>query len=155
MLVDLGRNDLGRVAIPGTVKYGEIGFLTKYTHVMHLATEITAELDPRFTEFDAFQSCFPAGTLSGAPKVRAMQLIAELEPECRGIYGGAVGYFDLQGNLDGSIAIRSILVKDGQAHVNAGAGIVYDSVPEVEYQETRNKAKSALQAIKLAERATR
>jgi anthranilate synthase component I len=153
MLVDLGRNDLGRVSIPGSVRYGEIGSLTKYTHVMHLATEITGELAPDSTSFDAFQSCFPAGTLSGAPKVRAMQLIAELEPEDRGVYGGSVGYFDLDGNLDGAIAIRSALVKDGQVHVNAGAGLVYDSKPEAEYQETRNKAKSVLQAVKLAERA--
>jgi anthranilate synthase component I len=153
MLVDLGRNDLGKVSIAGSVRYGEIGFVTKYTHVMHLATEITGELAPGATGFDAFQSCFPAGTVSGAPKVRAMQLIAELEPESRGIYAGSVGYFDLDGNLDGAIAIRSALIKDGRVHVNAGAGIVYDSQPEIEYQETRNKAKSILQAVKLAERA--
>jgi anthranilate synthase component 1 len=153
MLVDLGRNDLGKVSIPGSVRYGEIGFLTKYTHVMHMATEITGELAPEATGFDAFQSCFPAGTVSGAPKVRAMQLIAELEPESRGVYSGSVGYFDLDGNLDGAIAIRSALIKDGRVHVNAGAGIVYDSQPEIEYQETRNKAKSVLQAVKLAERA--
>jgi len=153
MLVDLGRNDLGRVSIPGSVRYGEIGFLTKYTHVMHMATEITGKLAPEASGFDAFQSCFPAGTVSGAPKVRAMQLLASLEPETRGIYSGAVGYFDLEGNLDGAIAIRSALIKDGRVHVNAGAGIVYDSQPEAEYQETKNKAKSVLQAIKLAERA--
>jgi anthranilate synthase component 1 len=153
MLVDLGRNDLGRVCRPGSIKVGEIASLTKYTHVMHLATEITGALDESHTSFDAFRSCFPAGTVSGAPKVRAMQLLSSLEPEKRGVYSGAVGYFDLDGNMDGAIAIRSVLIKDGLAHVNAGAGLVYDSKPEMEYQETRNKAKSVLQAIKLAERA--
>lgn len=154
MLVDLGRNDLGRVCSPGTIKVGEIACLTKYTHVMHLATEITGELDPEKTSFDAFQSCFPAGTVSGAPKVRAMQLLQGLEPEQRGIYSGAVGYFDLFGNMDGAIAIRSALIKDGVAHINAGAGIVFDSDPEMEYAETRNKAKSLIQAVKLANNAT-
>lgn len=153
MLVDLGRNDLGRVSKPGTVQVGEIAALNKYTHVMHLATEITGQLGIASDSFDAFQSCFPAGTVSGAPKVRAMQLLATLEPERRGIYAGAVGYFDLNGNMDGAIAIRSVLIKDKTAHINAGAGIVYDSKPESEYQETLNKAKSMLQAIKLAERA--
>jgi anthranilate synthase component 1 len=152
MLVDLGRNDLGRVCRPGSIKVGEIASLTKYTHVMHLATEITGTLDGTHTSFDAFRSCFPAGTVSGAPKVRAMQLLSSLEPERRGVYSGSVGYFDLNGNTDGAIAIRSVLIKDGIAHVNAGAGLVYDSKPEMEYQETRNKAKSVLQAIKLAER---
>jgi anthranilate synthase component 1 len=155
MLVDLGRNDLGRVSKPGSVKWGELAFLTKYTHVMHLATEITGDLAEEDTPFAAFQSCFPAGTVSGAPKVRAMQLIAKLEPETRGIYSGAVGYFDLNGNIDGAIAIRSALIKDGKVHVNAGAGIVYDSKPELEYQESRNKAKSVLQAVKLAQRAAK
>ncbi|MBU6455144.1 MAG: anthranilate synthase component I family protein [Cyanobacteria bacterium REEB67] len=152
MLVDLGRNDLGRVAQPGTVKVGELACLSKYTHVMHLETEITASLDPSESAFSAFQSCFPAGTVSGAPKVRAMQLLAQLEPERRGIYSGAVGYFDLRGHMDGAIAIRSALIKDGTAYANAGAGIVYDSQPEAEYEETRNKAKGVLQAILLAEK---
>jgi len=118
---------------------------------MHLATEISGRLAPDKTSFDAFQSCFPAGTVSGAPKVRAMQLLTQLEPEQRGIYSGAVGYFDLHGNMDGAIAIRSALVKNGMVHVNAGAGIVFDSDPEMEYHETRNKAKSLIQAVKLAE----
>jgi anthranilate synthase component I len=152
MLVDLGRNDLGRVAKPGTVKVGELACLSKYTHVMHLETEITATLDTSESAFSAFQSCFPAGTVSGAPKVRAMQLLAQLEPERRGIYSGAVGYFDLRGHMDGAIAIRSALIKDGTAYANAGAGIVYDSQPEAEYEETRNKAKGVLQAILLAEK---
>jgi len=154
MLVDLGRNDLGKVCEPGSIEVGEIASLTKYTHVMHLATEITGRLSQNYNCFDAFQSCFPAGTVSGAPKVRAMQLLSTLEPERRGIYAGAVGYFDLNENMDGAIAIRSALIKDQVAHVNAGAGIVYDSKPEMEYQETRNKAKSVLQAIKLVERSS-
>lgn len=150
MLVDLGRNDLGRVCRPGTIKTGPLACLTKYTHVMHLFTEITGELEENRSCFDAYRACFPAGTVSGAPKVRAMQLLAKLEPEQRGIYSGSVGYFDVSGNMDGAIAIRSMLVKDGYAHVNAGGGIVYDSDPGMEYEETRNKAKSLLQAVKLA-----
>jgi anthranilate synthase component 1 len=152
MLVDLGRNDLGRVSTAGTVKVGELACLSKYTHVMHLETEITSELASDQTAFTAFQSCFPAGTVSGAPKVRAMQLLASLEPERRGIYSGAVGYFDLRGSMDGAIAIRSALIKDGVAYANAGAGIVFDSQPEAEYEETRNKAKGVLSAIILAAR---
>jgi anthranilate synthase component 1 len=155
MLVDLGRNDLGRISAPGTIKVGEIACLTKYTHVMHLATEITGTLAADKTAFDAFQSCFPAGTVSGAPKVRAMQLLHGLEPEQRGVYSGSVGYFDLFGNMDGAIAIRSALIKDGVVHINAGAGIVFDSDPEMEYQETKNKAKSLIQAVKLADNATK
>lgn len=150
MLVDLGRNDLGRVCRVGSVKVGEIAMLTKYTHVMHLATEINGTLSANKTCFDAFRGCFPRGTVSGAPKVRAMQLLAQLEPERRGIYSGVVGYFDFKGNMDGAIAIRSALVKDGYAHVNAGAGIVLDSDPESEYEETRNKARSVIKAIKIA-----
>ncbi len=117
---------------------------------MHMSTTIKGELSAGKNCFDAFQSCFPAGTVSGAPKIRAMQLLSELEPERRGIYAGAVGYFDLHGNMDAAIAIRSALLKDNLAHVNAGGGIVFDSDPEAEYQESRNKAKSVLQAIKLA-----
>lgn len=154
MLVDLGRNDLGRMCRPGTIQVGEIATITRYTHVMHLATEITGTLAEGKTSFDAFQSCFPRGTVSGAPKIRAMQLLSELEPERRGIYSGVVGYFDFSGNMDGAIAIRSALIKDGQAHVNAGAGIVFDSKPESEFEETRNKAMSVIKAIKLAERTT-
>jgi anthranilate synthase component I len=147
MLVDLGRNDLGRVCEAGTVRVGKIAELTKYTHVMHLSTEISGRLSAGKTCFDAFTSCFPRGTVSGAPKIRAMQLLAELEPDRRGIYSGVVGYFDFQGNTDGAIAIRSALVKDGVAHVSAGAGIVLDSDPQAEYEETRNKAKSVMKAI--------
>ncbi len=153
MLVDLGRNDLGRVCKPGTVRPDELAVITKYTHVMHMATAIRGELLANKTSFDAFKGCFPAGTVSGAPKIRAMQLLSQLEPERRGIYSGAVGYFDLSGNMDAAIAIRSTLIKNGTAHVQAGGGIVFDSQPEAEYQESRNKAKSVLQAIKLANEA--
>ncbi len=152
MLVDLGRNDLGRICQAGTVQVGEIAVLAKYTHVMHLATEISGTLAGGKTSFDAFQSCFPRGTVSGAPKIRAMQLLSHLEPEQRGVYSGVVGYFDFAGNMDGAIAIRSALLKDGAAHVNAGAGVVFDSKAEAEYEETRNKARSVIKAIKLAER---
>jgi anthranilate synthase component I len=155
MLVDLGRNDLGRVCKVGTINVGEIAELVKYRHVMHLATEITGVLSEEKTCFDAFRGCFPRGTVSGAPKVRAMQLLAQMEPEQRGIYSGVVGYFDFDGNMDGAIAIRSTFIKDGTAHVNAGAGVVLDSTPEGEYEETRNKARSVLKAIKLADAAGR
>ncbi|MBX7221225.1 MAG: anthranilate synthase component I family protein [Blastocatellia bacterium] len=155
MLVDLGRNDMGRVCQIGTVKVGDIAQLVRYSHVMHLATEISGQLRPDKTVFDVFQGCFPRGTVSGAPKIRAMQLLSHLEPEQRGIYSGVVGYIDAAGNMDGAIAIRSALVKDGQAHVNAGAGVVFDSDPLAEYQETRNKAKSMLRAVQLAERMKR
>lgn len=149
MLVDLGRNDLGRVCQTGSVKVGALAQLIKYTHVMHLATEIKGELSEGKTSFDMFRSCFPRGTVSGAPKVRAMQLLSSLEREQRGVYSGVVSYFDFRGNCGSAIAIRSALVKDGTAHVTAGAGIVYDSVPHEEYLETRNKARSVLQAIEL------
>jgi anthranilate synthase component 1 len=151
MLVDLGRNDLGRVAKPGSVQCGEIARITRYGQVMHLTTDISAQLASSSSSFDAARSCFPAGTVSGAPKIRAMELLSELEPETRGIYSGLVGYFDLFGNMDSAIAIRSALVKDGEAHVTAGAGIVQDSIPEKEYEETRSKAASVLKAIAMAE----
>lgn len=151
MLVDLGRNDLGRVAKIGSVNWGEIARVTRYGQVMHLSTDITAKLADGLSCFDALKSCFPAGTVSGAPKIRAMELLADLEPERRGIYSGMVGYFDLKGNSDSAIAIRSALVKNGVAHINAGAGIVQDSEPEAEYEETRNKALSVLKAIHIAE----
>lgn len=152
MLVDLGRNDLGRVSKVGSIQVGEIATLTRYTHVMHLATELKGQLRDDKTAYEVFQSCFPRGTVSGAPKIRAMEHLAKLEPEQRGVYAGVVGYFDHQGNMDGAIAIRSALIKDGWAHVQAGAGVVFDSTPEGEYQETRNKAKSTLKAVQLAQR---
>ncbi|MBX2859947.1 MAG: anthranilate synthase component I family protein [Vampirovibrio sp.] len=154
MLVDLGRNDLGKISQTGTVQVGQIARVTRYSHVMHLSTEIQGTLRPDKTAYDAFQCCFPRGTVTGAPKHRAMTLLADLEPEHRGIYSGVVGYFDAQGNMDGAIAIRSALVKDGTAHVQAGAGVVYDSDPQAECDETHNKAKGMLTAIHLAKQGT-
>ncbi len=151
MLVDLGRNDLGRIGQIGSVSCGEIARVIRYGQVMHLSTDISAQLAAGKTCFDAVRSCFPAGTVSGAPKIRAMELLAKLEPEKRGIYSGLVGYFDIHGNTDSAIAIRSALVKNKVAHVSAGAGIVQDSQPEAEYEETRNKALSVLKAISIAE----
>lgn len=152
MLVDLARNDLGRVCQAGTVRVGELARLLKYSHVMHLSTEVFGRLQAGQNGFSALKSCFPRGTVSGAPKIRAMELLSRLESERRGIYAGFVGYFDQAGNADGAIAIRSVLIKDGVAHVHAGAGIVHDSTPEGEYEETRNKAKSILKAVRIAER---
>jgi anthranilate synthase component 1 len=126
----------------------------RYSHVMHLVSHVTGQLRPDRTPFDALRSCFPAGTLSGAPKVRAMEIISELEPDRRGPYGGAVGYVGFNGNLDTAITIRTVILKDGLAHVQAGAGIVADSRPEAEYLETVNKARALLRAIDLAEELT-
>jgi anthranilate synthase component I len=147
MLVDLGRNDLGRLCEVGSVQVGDIAQVHYYTHVMHLATEIRGKRTPTFDAFDIFAGVLPRGTVSGAPKIRAMQHLARLEPDVRGIYAGAIGFIDVRGNLKSCIAIRSALLKDGQAHVQAGAGVVYDSVPELEYMETLNKAQSVLTAI--------
>ncbi len=152
MLVDLGRNDLGRVCRPGSIAVGPIAQVIRYAHVMHLATEITGTLKPEKSGYDMIRACFPRGTLSGAPKIRALQLLAQLEPEQRGVYSGMVGYIDPFGNTDGAIAIRSALIKDGRVHVQAGAGVVYHSQPKAEYEETRNKARSMLKAIQMAER---
>ena len=151
MLVDLGRNDVGRVSEAGSVEVSQCMDVERYSHVMHLVSHVSGRLRDGLTPFDALRACFPAGTVSGAPKIRAMEIIAELEPDRRGPYAGAVGYFDLRGNLDTAIAIRTIVMKDGIAHVQAGAGIVYDSVPEREYQETLNKARALLRAIEQAE----
>ncbi|MEB3246136.1 MAG: chorismate-binding protein [Vampirovibrionales bacterium] len=150
MLVDLDRNDLGRCCKPGSIQVGQIAALTRYTHVMHLTTDISGELADDKTPLDLFSACLPRGTVSGAPKIRAMQLINQLEPECRGFYSGVVGYFGADGNMDGAIAIRSVLLQPGWAHVHAGAGIVFDSIAEQEYLETRNKAKSTLAAVQIA-----
>ena len=152
MLVDLGRNDLGRVCRPGSIRVGEIAQVIRYAHVMHLATELKGTLQEGKSGYDMIRACFPRGTVSGAPKIRALQLLAKLEPERRGVYSGMVGYIDPFGNTDGAIAIRSALIKDGMAHVHAGAGVVYHSLPENEYEETRNKARSMLKAIQMAER---
>jgi anthranilate synthase component 1 len=151
MLVDLGRNDIGRVSLPGTVKVSELMAVERYSHVMHLVTNVEGRLRPEFSPFDALGACFPAGTVSGAPKIRAMEIIAELEPDKRGPYAGCVGYFGFSGNMDTAITIRTIVLKDGVAHVQAGAGIVYDSVPSREYEETLNKAQALFNAIEQAE----
>ena len=151
MLVDLGRNDIGRVSLPGTVKVSELMDVERYSHVMHLVTNVEGKLNPELTTFDALRACFPAGTVSGAPKIRAMEVIAELEPDKRGPYAGCVGYFSFSGNMDTSITIRTIIMTDGTAHVQAGAGIVYDCVPAREYQETLSKARALLKAIEEAE----
>jgi anthranilate synthase component I len=152
MLVDLGRNDLGRVADYGSVEVGELMTIERYSHVQHLVTSLRARLRSGLDRFDALASCFPAGTVTGAPKVRAMEIIRELEPDKRGIYAGAVLYMDYADNLDSCIAIRTVVLKDGSAAVQAGAGIVADSVPEREYQETVNKASALVRAIEMAER---
>lgn len=151
MLVDLGRNDIGRVSQPGTVQVTEFMGVERYSHVMHLVSHVTGKLRSDYTALDALRACFPAGTVSGAPKIRAMQIIAELEPDKRGPYAGAVGYVSFGGNLDTAITIRTLYVKDGHAYVQAGAGIVADSVPEREHQECLNKARGMLTAIDLAE----
>lgn len=150
MLVDLGRNDVGRVSEFGSVKVDKLMFIERYSHVMHIVSTIEGKLRPDLTAVDALRACFPAGTLSGAPKVRAMEIIEELEPARRGAYGGSVLYADFSGNLDSCIAIRSLLVKDGKGHVQAGAGIVADSVPELEHQESINKAQAVIRAIERA-----
>jgi anthranilate synthase component 1 len=155
MLVDLGRNDLSRVAETGSVKVTELMKIERYSHVMHIVSNIEASLAPEKNGFDLFRATFPAGTVSGAPKVRAMEIIEELEPIRRGPYAGAVGYFSFTGNLDTCITIRSILIKDGKAYVQVGAGIVADSEPEKEYEETLNKAQAIFSAIRLAEEGLR
>ena len=153
MLLDLGRNDVGRVSKPGTVRVTQTLDIERYSHVIHLVSHVTGQLQDGYSTYDALRACFPAGTVSGAPKIRAMEIIAELEPDRRGVYAGAVGYFDLSGNMDTAIAIRTLVVKDGVAHVQAGGGIVYDSTPELEYMETLHKAGAILTAIDEAESA--
>jgi anthranilate synthase component 1 len=151
MLVDLGRNDLGRVCAAGTVEVPDFARVERYSHVMHIVSTVVGELRPDSSAFDALAATFPAGTLSGAPKVRAMEIIEELEPTRRGLYGGTVGYFGFAGDMDMAIAIRTALIRDGVAYVGAGAGIVADSDPASEEQETRNKAAAVLAAIASAE----
>jgi anthranilate synthase component 1 len=150
MLVDLGRNDVGRVSQFGTVKLDRLMFIERYSHVMHIVSAIQGQLKPELTAVDALRACFPAGTLTGAPKVRAMEIIEELEPVRRATYGGTVLYADFSGNLDSCIAIRSMLAVNGKGYVQAGGGIVADSVPESEYQESINKAKAVIRAIERA-----
>jgi anthranilate synthase component 1 len=150
MLVDLGRNDLGRVCDYGTVRVPKYMALERYSHVMHLVSVVEGQLAEDRDRLDALVACFPAGTVSGAPKVRAMQIINDLEPSHRGLYAGAVGYLDFAGNLDFCIAIRTILLDQGRARVQAGAGIVADSNPTAEYEETRDKARAMVRALEIA-----
>lgn len=150
MLVDLGRNDLGRVCSPKTVRVSEFAKVERYSHVMHLVSNVEGKLKQGMSALDLFKACFPAGTVSGAPKIRAMQIIDELEREERGPYAGAVGYFDFNGDMDFCITIRTIAIHGNQAYIQAGAGIVNDSNPKREYQETKNKAKALVQAVRLA-----
>lgn len=151
MLVDLARNDLGRVCDFGSVQVKDLMTIERYSHVMHIVTQVEGKLSRERTPYDLMRATFPAGTLSGAPKIRAMQIIAELEQTARGPYGGCVGYFSFNGNLDCCITIRTALIKDGRAHVQAGGGWVNDSTPEAEFQETVNKAKAMLKAVAMAE----
>ncbi|GIV97198.1 MAG: anthranilate synthase component I [Herpetosiphonaceae bacterium] len=151
MLVDLGRNDIGRVARAGSVQVPRFMDVERYSHVMHLVSHVTGELREDLTALDALRACFPAGTVSGAPKLRAMEIIAELEPDQRGPYAGCVGYLGFDGNLDTAITIRTIALRNGVAYVQAGAGIVADSHPRLEYLETQNKARALLAAVDLAE----
>ena len=151
MLVDLGRNDVGRVCEYGSVKVDELMVIEKYSHVMHIVSNVVGKLRSDKDAFDVLRACLPAGTVSGAPKIRAMEIIDELEPSRRGTYAGAVGYFSFSGNSDTAIAIRTIMIKDGIAYVQAGGGVVAYSVPEKEYQETMNKARACVRAIQLAE----
>jgi anthranilate synthase component I len=152
MLIDLGRNDVGRISETGSVKVTEEMVVERYSHVMHIVSNVTGRLSPGLTAMDALRATFPAGTVSGAPKIRALEIIDELEPVKRGIYSGAVGYLSWHGNMDTAIAIRTAVIKDGQLHVQAGAGIVADSVPEMEWQETLNKGRALFRAVAMAER---
>jgi anthranilate synthase component 1 len=153
MLVDLGRNDIGHVSEPGTVDVSDLMDVERYSHVMHLVTHVQGKLRRDVDVFDVLRACFPAGTVSGAPKIRAMEIIAELETEKRGPYAGAAGYISFSGNMDMAIAIRTMVMKNGIAYTQAGCGIVYDSVPEREYEETMSKARALLKAIDQAEMA--
>ena len=152
MLIDLGRNDVGRISETGSVKVTEEMVVERYSHVMHIVSNVTGRLKPGLTAMDALRATFPAGTVSGAPKIRALEIIDELEPVKRGVYSGAVGYLSWHGNMDTAIAIRTAVIKDGQLHVQAGAGIVADSVPEMEWQETLNKGRALFRAVAMAER---
>lgn len=152
MLVDLGRNDVGRIADFGSVRLTDVMTVEKYSHVMHLCSTVEGTLRKNMTALDALKACLPAGTLSGAPKVRAMEVIDELEPQKRGPYGGAVGYIDFSGNMDTCIALRTMVLMDGKAYLQAGAGVVADSDPTKEFEETLNKARGLLRAIEIAEK---
>jgi anthranilate synthase component 1 len=151
MLIDLGRNDVGRVSSTGSVRLTEKMVIERYSNVMHIVSNVTGQLREGLTAMDALRAILPAGTLSGAPKIRAMEIIDELEPVKRGVYGGAVGYFAWNGNMDTAIAIRTAVIKDGELHVQAGGGIVADSVPALEWEETINKRRAMFRAVALAE----
>ena len=151
MLVDLGRNDIGRVSVPGTVNVTQLMGVERFSHVMHLVSHVEGRLKPDLTPYDALRSCFPAGTVSGAPKIRAMEIIAEIEGEKRGPYGGAVGYFSFSGNMDTALVLRTGVYKDGVMYVQAGGGVVSDSTPGDEYEETVHKAGALMRAIERAE----
>jgi anthranilate synthase component 1 len=150
MLLDLGRNDVGRVATTGSVKVTERFQIEHYSHVMHISSNVEGDLNPDHDPIDALIAGFPAGTVSGAPKVRAMEIIDELETDRRGVYGGTIGYFAANGSMDTCIALRTAVIKDGMLHIQAGAGVVADSVPESEHQECRNKARALLRAAEEA-----
>jgi anthranilate synthase component 1 len=152
MLIDLGRNDVGRIARNGAVRVTERFVIERYSQVMHIVSNVSGELAPGRSAIDVLRATFPAGTLSGAPKVRAMEIIDELEPVKRGVYGGAVGYLGWHGNMDTAIAIRTAVLADGQLHVQAGAGVVYDSNPRAEWEETLSKARALMRAAELAAR---
>jgi anthranilate synthase component 1 len=152
MLVDLARNDVGRVAAFGSVEISDVMHVERYSHVMHIVSNVTGRLRPEFTALDALRVSLPAGTVSGAPKVRAMQIIDEFEPAKRGPYAGAVGYIDYSGNMDTCIALRTMVLAGGHLDIQAGAGLVADSVPAREYEESLNKARALLLAVQIAER---
>ena len=149
MLIDLGRNDVGRISQTGQVRVTEKMTVEKYSHVMHIVSNVEGKLRPDINAMDVLRATFPAGTLSGAPKIRAMEIIDEVEPERRGVYGGAVGYWSWGGNMDMAIAIRTAIIKNGRLYAQAGAGIVYDSNPDSEWQETLNKAGAVIAAASL------
>jgi len=151
MLIDLGRNDAGRVSVTGSIQLTDKMIVERYSHVMHIVSNVTGQLKPGMGAMDVLRATFPAGTVSGAPKIRAMEIINEMEPVKRGIYSGAVGYLSWNGNMDTAIAIRTAVIKHGQLAIQAGAGIVYDSVPDNEWAETMNKARAIFRAVSLAE----
>jgi anthranilate synthase component 1 len=155
MLIDLGRNDVGRVAQTGSVHLTEKMVIERYSHVMHIVSNVTGHMRPGATAMDALRATFPAGTLSGAPKIRAMEIIDELEPVKRGVYGGAVGWLSWRGDMDTAIAIRTAVIRERSLHIQAGAGIVADSVPENEWAETMNKGRAVFRAVAMAQRGLR
>jgi anthranilate synthase component 1 len=151
MLIDLGRNDVGRIAETGSVQLTEKMVVERYSHVMHIVSNVEGQLKPGMSAMDVLRATFPAGTVSGAPKIRAMEIIDELEPVKRGVYAGAVGYLGWNGNMDTAIAIRTAVIKSGQLHIQAGAGVVYDSQPRLEWKETMNKGRAVFRAVAMAE----